>query len=776
MRRIRTAITISLLGLALLPATARPEEAATDRLQYPLGPSRLTFRPSGPVRFRAQWTGPQGTMFNPTTVTSAVAIRTDGERTTTVLDPGRWRTLKKGRGFRYADRNGRVQTILVRLRREGGRLKLGAALSSEPSRSIELVLTIGSARWCAELTGPFRRKRGQLIATSKTGPASCPCAEETTSTWAAIQTTIFTRYGCTSAACHGGPPSPGNGSLDLRPEVAFQNLVAVPSTQVPALQRVKRADRTHSLLWLKLAMKTAPEEYAAIAERLGIASTAGSGMPLNAFALTPDELEAVRLWIQNGAPENGVVDGTARLLSTCLPPPDPIKITPPPVPAASDGVQFHAPPWTIEPRDAAGQNGEDEVCYATYYDFADSIPASMKLSKDDPRCRFWTGRCTNDSSRSCTDDAECPAGGACQSREDCFFFNRNELTQDPNSHHSIIHIYRGEFPPGSDEWMRGFGPFACRTGERAGQACDPLGAADQCSAGACAGRVQSGVACIGYGPRDYGFGIAGNGSVNSPSIGGSQQPYAERSFPPGVYGVFPVRGTMVWNSHAFNVTDRPTTNEQYLNVYFAKAPEDRRDILRGIFDARNIFVQNVPPFEQREYCATFTLPQGARVADLSSHTHKRGVLFRIWTPPNTPCANVASCGPDETRPPLVSTTIYNDPIQYDFSPPLALDGASPASRTIRYCSVFDNGFRDPATVKRRSTSPVPPIALAPGGPCAPFFGLSCLDGPLKGEPCNGDDRSCDSAPGAGDGRCDACPLRGGVTTEDEMFILLGSYY
>ena len=28
----------------------------------------------------------------------------------------------------------------------------------------------------------------------------------------------------------------------------------------------------------------------------------------------------------------------------------------------------------------------------------------------------------------------------------------------------------------------------------------------------------------------------------------------------------------------------------------------------------------------------------------------------------------------------------------------------------------------------------------------------------------------------GDGECDACPLRGGVTTEDEMFILIGAYF
>ena len=51
-----------------------------------------------------------------------------------------------------------------------------------------------------------------------------------------------------------------------------------------------------------------------------------------------------------------------------------------------------------------------------------------------------------------------------------------------------------------------------------------------------------------------------------------------------------------------------------------------------------------------------------------------------------------------------------------------------------------------------------------------------MDGPEKGQLCGGDDSFCDSAPGAGDGDCDACPLLGGLTTEDEMFIFLGGYY
>jgi hypothetical protein len=115
-----------------------------------------------------------------------------------------------------------------------------------------------------------------------------------------------------------------------------------------------------------------------------------------------------------------------------------------------------------------------------------------------------------------------------------------------------------------------------------------------------------------------------------------------------------------------------------------------------------------------------------------------------------------------------------------------LDSDDPADRRYKFCAIYDNGFDDPATVKRNSTSPTPPQFgnLAPGGKCYyPSFGgtivdegVACLNGPLMGQPCGGDDSVCDSAPGAGDGICDACPLRGGVTTGDEMFILLGNFY
>src|SRR5262249_17758010 len=145
--------------------------------------------------------------------------------------------------------------------------------------------------------------------------------------------------------------------------------------------------------------------------------------------------------------------------------------------------------------------------------------------------------------------------------------------------------------------------------------------------------------------------------------------------------------------------------------------------------------------------------------------------------PDNPGACVA-----ETTTPVLTTTAYNDPVQFKYDPPLALDGDDPAQRRYKFCSLYDNGLTDPNNVKRNSTSPYPPFLplfrnFVPGGPCypagqTPINGISrgeiaCLAGPHKGEPCHGDNSVCDSSPGLGDGQCDACPLRGGVTTEDE---------
>jgi hypothetical protein len=158
-------------------------------------------------------------------------------------------------------------------------------------------------------------------------------------------------------------------------------------------------------------------------------------------------------------------------------------------------------------------------------------------------------------------------------------------------------------------------------------------------------------------------------------------------------------------------------------------------------------------------CRDHTFPRGTRLFNLIAHTHKRGKHF--WVE-----------GPDGTQ--IYESFVYNDPTNQYYDPPLAFDSDDPAERTITFCAYYENGLDedgapDPATVKRRSTTPENSFAL-----CRP---VACTAGRV-GEACNGPDdhATCDSSPGAGDGECDACVLGGGVSTEDEMFLLIGAFY
>ena len=54
-----------------------------------------------------------------------------------------------------------------------------------------------------------------------------------------------------------------------------------------------------------------------------------------------------------------------------------------------------------------------------------------------------------------------------------------------------------------------------------------------------------------------------------------------------------------------------------------------------------------------------------------------------------------------------------------------------------------------------------------------------MDGPNQGEACGGEAepaRFCETVLFANDGVCDACTVMGGFTTEDEMFILTGTFF
>lgn len=128
-----------------------------------------------------------------------------------------------------------------------------------------------------------------------------------------IQQAVFESYGCTAGACHGSAQA---GSLDLRAAVSRERLIDVPSIVDPARKRIEPGDAERSVLFLKLAAKTLPEQYPA--DELGV----GAAMPNGPVpGLTEHELEAVRRWINGGAPRTDAVPGVAGPLHGCYPAP-----------------------------------------------------------------------------------------------------------------------------------------------------------------------------------------------------------------------------------------------------------------------------------------------------------------------------------------------------------------------------------------------------------------------------------------------------------------------
>jgi len=580
----------------------------------------------------------------------------------------------------------------------------------------------------------------------------CGAAQGFDSTFEAIQELIFDApvYGCSSNLCHGSFAPQGN--LDLSAGSSYASLVGTDSFGAsPPMKRVEPGEPALSFLYNKLAAATIP----------GHDAGGGSPMPSGgAPALTPEHLEAIQLWIRGGAPETLSVDGTALLLGSCLPEPDPLTIPVPDPPGAGVGVQLRQTPWSLP------AESENEICMATYYDLTATalVPASAKVPCPPHFLPPSMGGT----------DVNNPSG-------ECFAYRRTTLYQDPQSHHSILHTYIGQYDTSDPGWGSWTYKFQDQMDPLEGTSCVPTNVdpATGYNPG-CSGAVETAVACLGYGPPDYSFGAGlGFGGGTAPMFGGSQEPFFQQEYPGGVYNLLPMQGVVVWNSHAFNLTSGNTTMSQYLNLDFA-GPADQVYPVLGIFDSASIFVQDVPPFETREYCRTYTIPASAQLFELSSHTHRHGVRFRIWAPPNASCVpGEPACVPRGDTPMYLSTE-YSDPLQLVFDPPIAhgTGNTAPAvaARTYLYCSLYDNGAGPGSpSVKRQSTSPEPPVQLPFGGPCETSE-LQCIGGPNQGTDCFGIQSYCDSFPGAADGDCDACPVRGGVTTEDEMYIMLGAFY
>lgn len=445
---------------------------------------------------------------------------------------------------------------------------------------------------------------------------------------------------------------------------------------------------------------------------------AGSPMPLGTAPLTDDELELVRLWIQAGAPEEGTVLDSEALVDGCLPEAEPIIIEPLSAPAPGEGVQLVMPSYPLV------ASSETEVCFASYYDFTDQVPDEFKSADG----QF-------------------------------FLYDTWEIRQDPSSHHLLVQASAAALR-GEDVGPDRVSGWACVEGPNEGASCDPLDPNSCGEGGFCASPIEGTTACGGYSAAP---------TIRTQTFSATQQAQFRVENHPGVFQRAPIKGLIFWNSHAFNLTTADTRMHARVNYWFAKDREFRLRNFGGFDNGFGIFdlTQNgAPPYTVEELCRTTVLPRGARLTGINSHTHKRGTRFTYWLP---------------TGEMIYESLVYNDPLQLYFDPPIAFDSDDRAERTIRFCSVYNNGVDengdpDPEAVTRASRIPYGlggPEAGVTLGLCEPtrcvndgMFDVDCDDGIANQA---GDDAACDSSPGAGDGVCDACAITGGVTTENEMF-------
>lgn len=105
-------------------------------------------------------------------------------------------------------------------------------------------------------------------------------------TLSSIQENIFSTS-CALSNCHAGP-NPRQG-MNLSAGQAHENLVNVRSNERPELFRVAPGEPDSSYLVHKIE---------------GWSSIVAERMPLGGNPLSQEEINAIRTWIENGAPEN----------------------------------------------------------------------------------------------------------------------------------------------------------------------------------------------------------------------------------------------------------------------------------------------------------------------------------------------------------------------------------------------------------------------------------------------------------------------------------------
>ncbi|RME50303.1 MAG: hypothetical protein D6795_10310 [Deltaproteobacteria bacterium] len=104
-------------------------------------------------------------------------------------------------------------------------------------------------------------------------------------TFSEVQSKIFVSS-CAFSQCHGQGSRQGGLNLDPAEGDVYAEIVGVPSTEVPDLNRIEPGSPQESYLYLKLIDDPA---------------ITGALMPLTGGPLDADRLESIRSWIESGA-------------------------------------------------------------------------------------------------------------------------------------------------------------------------------------------------------------------------------------------------------------------------------------------------------------------------------------------------------------------------------------------------------------------------------------------------------------------------------------------
>ena len=158
-----------------------------------------------------------------------------------------------------------------------------------------------------------------------------------------IQEYVFDKS-CASSACHAAPAN--SYGLNLEYRLSYENLVGVvptnPAAAAAGMKLVDPGNPENSFLLTKLIGPESQDQ--------------GSRMPFGGGTIHTAKIDAIRTWIEAGAPQTGKVAGIGDL--GVLRDPDEV-FEPPAPPPPGQGYQLHLPPFKIEP------GTEREVFYTT---------------------------------------------------------------------------------------------------------------------------------------------------------------------------------------------------------------------------------------------------------------------------------------------------------------------------------------------------------------------------------------------------------------------------